>query len=152
MWADEYSDSTNLSRAECLEHLSLVSLGRIGASIDALPVILPVHFVVSGESVLFHTVPGTKLDAATIGAVVAFQADDQEPLNGSYWSVLLQGIASLVSDTTRQAQERVDPMKSAPGVQRELRLVQIQATNVSGRKFRIAGEVPTVELPDAPSL
>src|SRR5208283_4269220 len=106
MWANGDSDVTILTRPECLELLSQVSLGRIGASIDALPVILPVHFALFGESVLLHTIPGTKLDAATLGAVVAFQADAHEPVRGSWWSVLLQGIASAVSDEWDDAHAR----------------------------------------------
>jgi hypothetical protein len=152
MWANDYSDETILTRPECLAHLRQTSLGRIGASIGALPVILPVRFVVSGDSVLFHTVPGSKLDSATMGSVVAFQADAQEPLSGCYWSVLLQGIASGLNDRPGQDLVEAVPTKSWPGVQRDLHLVQIPATNVSGRKFHIAGEGPTVELPDAPSL
>lgn len=80
---------TILTRPECLELLSQAPVGRIGASIDALPVILPVHFGLFEESVLFRTIPGTKLDAATLGAVVAFQADGRELRDGTYWSVLL---------------------------------------------------------------
>src|SRR5664280_868493 len=68
-----------LSRAECLELLSHAAIGRVGVSIDALPVILPVHFALFGDSVLFRTVPGTKFDAAAVGAVLAFQADSYEP-------------------------------------------------------------------------
>jgi nitroimidazol reductase NimA-like FMN-containing flavoprotein (pyridoxamine 5'-phosphate oxidase superfamily) len=149
MWANEDSKAAVLTREECLELLSQVSVGRIGASIDALPVILPVHFALFGESVLFRTIPGTKLDAATIGAVVAFQADAHEPLDGSYWSVLLQGTASAVGNEWDSAQARSVWIKSWVGVQG---LVRIEATNVTGRKFRIAGEEPPVELPDAPAL
>ena len=152
MWANNYSDVTTLTRPECLAHLRKTSLGRIGASIGALPVILPVRFVVSGDSVLFHTVPGSKLDSATMGSVVAFQADAQEPLSGYYWSVLLQGIASGVDNGPDQDPAEVVPTGSRPDVQRDLHLVQIQATNLSGRRFHIAGEGPTVDFPDAPSL
>src|ERR1035438_10129986 len=86
-----------LSRAECLELLSHAAIGRVGVSIDALPVILPVHFALFGDSVLFRTVPGTKFDAAAVGAVLAFQADSYEPESPTAWSVLLQGIASEVT-------------------------------------------------------
>ncbi len=49
------------------------------------------------ESVLFCTTSRTELDIATIGNVVAFQADGELD-EGTYWSVLLQGIASEVTD------------------------------------------------------
>jgi nitroimidazol reductase NimA-like FMN-containing flavoprotein (pyridoxamine 5'-phosphate oxidase superfamily) len=145
------SETAILSRSECFDLLAQASVGRVGASIDALPVILPVHFAVSGESVLFRTILGTKLDAATIGAVVAFQADAYEVGDRS-WSVLLQGVASAVSDKDEQARARSIHIGPWAGGRVDLRLVRIKATNVSGRTFRIAGEGPQVELPDRPSL
>jgi nitroimidazol reductase NimA-like FMN-containing flavoprotein (pyridoxamine 5'-phosphate oxidase superfamily) len=149
---DNQTDVTILTRAECLMLLAQASIGRIGASIGALPVILPVHFAVHEESVLFRTIPGTKLDAATIGAVVAFQADAYEPLDGTGWSVLLQGIASEVSDEEGNALARSVPIRSWVGMESNHRLVRIGVANVSGRQFRTAGEGPAVEFPDAPRL
>jgi uncharacterized protein len=146
------TESPILGRPECFELLSLVSVGRIGASIDALPVILPVHFALLGESVLFRTILGTKLDAATIGAVVAFQADGDEPVDGTSWSVLLQGVGSAVSDEDGHARAKSIPIGPWAGGKVDLRLVRIAATNVSGRRFRIAGEGPQVELPEPPPL
>ena len=101
---------------------------------------------------LFRTVPGTKLDAATIGAVVAFQADAQEPLDGNPWSVLLQGIALAVTDEWDQSQARSVWIKSRSSIDEHHHLVRLEATNIMGRRFRIAGEEPSVELPDAPTL
>ncbi|MBF6556485.1 MAG: pyridoxamine 5'-phosphate oxidase family protein [Acidimicrobiales bacterium] len=132
--------------------MSLASVGRIGASIDALPVILPVYFTLFGESVLFRTILGTKLDAATRGAVVAFQAEGDEPLSGTSWSVLLQGVASAVSDEDGHARAKSIPIGPWSGGTMDLRLVRIEATNISGRRFRIAGEGPQVELPEPPPL
>jgi hypothetical protein len=140
------TESSILDRPQCFELLGLVSVGRIGASIDALPVILPVHFALVGESVLFRTVIGTKLDAATIGAVVAFQADADEPVGGTSWSVLLQGVASAVSDEDGHARAKSIPIGPWAGEKVDLRLVRIEAANVTGRRFRIAGEGRQVEL------
>ena len=153
MWFSGDSDVVILTRPECMEHLRRVSIGRIGASIDALPVILPVHFALFLEnSVLFRTIPGTKLDAATVGAVVAFQADAQDPFGGTHWSVLLQGIASSVTDQSVELEARSIPIKPWTAVHREQRLGRIEATNLSGRRFRIAGDGPVIEFPDAPRL
>jgi nitroimidazol reductase NimA-like FMN-containing flavoprotein (pyridoxamine 5'-phosphate oxidase superfamily) len=152
MWPDEFSDATILTKSECFERLSQVSLGRIATSIDALPVILPVHFVLSDESVLFPTVTGSKLDAATTGTVIAFQADAHDFLSGDFWSVLLQGIASSVGDGPEHAQGKVVPLEPRPDLQRNRHMVRIESTIVSGRTFRIAGEGPSVELPDSPPL
>ena len=126
-----------LSRPECLDLLGQASLGRIGVSIDALPVILPVHFSLRGETVLFPIDPGTKLEAATIGNVIAFQTDDYEPLGDTGWSVLLQGIASAV--TAEQVQIHSAPIGLWPGGETDRRLVQVQAIRLGGRRFRGLG-------------
>ncbi len=133
----EESGMRILARRECLDLLSQVSLGRVGVSIDALPVILPVHFVLFGESVFFNTNPGTKFDAATTGAVVAFQADAPEAGSGAHWSVLLQGIASEVSNEWDDAQAMSDAIKPWGGGALDRRLLRVEASHMTGRRFHI---------------
>ncbi len=152
MWANEFSDAMVLTESECFEHLSQVSLGRIAVSIDALPVILPVQFVLYDESVLFFTVSGSRFDAATTDAVIAFQADAEEPIAGTYWSVVLQGMASTMGELPADALERAIPLEPWPELQPDLHAVRIEAPIVSGRRFKIAGECPSIEFPDAPRL
>jgi len=144
------SDETEvaiLTRSECLEHLSRASIGRVGASINALPVILPVHFTLFEDSVLFRTTTGTKLDAAIIGAVIAFQADSYEPVGGTGWSVLFQGIATVVNDSRATSV----PIKPWGPTHSELHLVRVEATHLTGRRFGVAGDGPRVAFPDTPS-
>jgi nitroimidazol reductase NimA-like FMN-containing flavoprotein (pyridoxamine 5'-phosphate oxidase superfamily) len=143
-------DGTTLTRAECFEFLARASVGRIGVSIGALPVILPVHFAVHDQSVLLRTTLGTKLDAATLGSVVAFQADGWEQEEETYWSVLLQGIASEVEEGSHEA--RSVPIQSWGRMHQERRLVRIQTTNAYGKRFFVAGGGTPPELPDAPPL
>ena len=119
MWASEFSDATILTKSECFERLGQVSLGRIATSIDALPVILPVRFMLSDESVLFPAVTGPTLDAATAGTVIAFQADAQEPFSGDFWSVLIQGIASSVHDGPGHSPGESHPVGTAAGLRAE---------------------------------
>jgi hypothetical protein len=83
---------------------------------------------------------------------VAFQADGEQPVDGASWSVLLQGVASAVSDEDGYARAKSIPIGPWAGGKVDLRLVRIEATNVSGRRFRIAGEGPQVELPQPPTL
>jgi len=82
-----------LSRSECLRLLATTPVGRVALSIGALPVVLPVNFALDGESVVFRTGPGSKLEAATRQAVVAFQADHVDLADETGWSVLLTGVA-----------------------------------------------------------
>src|SRR5204862_2980903 len=87
-----------LDRAACVRLLGTVSLGRVGITVGALPTILPINFRIDGDRILFRSGVGTKLDAATRGAVVAFEADDFDPLYHSGWSVVVTGVAREVSD------------------------------------------------------
>jgi len=78
--------------------LAEASVGRLGLSIGALPVILPVNYLLIGDRIVFRTVHGTKLDAATRNAVVAFEADQYENDGSAGWSVLVRGIAAETTD------------------------------------------------------
>lgn len=73
----------SLSQEECLQLLTIQPVGRIGITVEALPVVLPVNFRLLGDVVVFRTIPGTKLDAATNRPIVAFEVDSYEP-NGQY--------------------------------------------------------------------
>jgi hypothetical protein len=129
-----------LNRQQCLELLATVPVGRLGVSIKALPAILPVNFVLVDAQILFRTIPGTKLDAAAAGAVVAFEADGFDPDGGSGWSVLVQGVCSEVTDLDSLAQlagVRLEPWAFGPGVAD--RLVRVETSFISGRRFHRAG-------------
>jgi uncharacterized protein len=87
-----------LGRAESLRLLSGSSVGRLAVTMGALPVILPVNFLLDGGRVLIRTTTGTKLDAATRNAVVAFEVDEVDPFAHGGWSVCVMGIAREVTD------------------------------------------------------
>ena len=87
-----------LTRAECLHLLGTRAVGRIAVTSDAMPVILPVNFCLDGERILIRTSAGTKLAAATAGAVVAFEVDDSDGVQRTGWSVSVTGVASVVTD------------------------------------------------------
>ena len=87
-----------LDRAESLRLLASATLGRVGVTFGALPTILPVNFRLVGEEVAFRTTIGTKLDAATCQAVVAFEVDDLDPTSHTGWSVVVLGLAREVTE------------------------------------------------------
>jgi nitroimidazol reductase NimA-like FMN-containing flavoprotein (pyridoxamine 5'-phosphate oxidase superfamily) len=83
-----------LDRDACLELLSSATLGRIGVSAGALPVVLPVNFCLDAERIVLRTGEGTKLDAASRNAVVSFEVDEIDPLFHGGWSVVVTGITA----------------------------------------------------------
>lgn len=88
-----------LDRDTCLALLAGSHVGRVGVSMGALPTVLPVSFRLVDERVVFRTGLGSKLDAATAGAVIAFEVDDIDPVSHEGWSVVVTGIAEVVDPT-----------------------------------------------------
>jgi nitroimidazol reductase NimA-like FMN-containing flavoprotein (pyridoxamine 5'-phosphate oxidase superfamily) len=124
---------------ECLELLTSVPVGRVGVTIDALPAVLPVNFVMWNGAIVFRTVPGTKLDAAAAGAVVAFQADEYvSPDTTGAWSVLVRGIAREVTDPAELAELVELPLDSWAWDGAAGRYVCIEPTVITGRRIQPA--------------
>lgn len=127
-----------LTRTECLELLRASHLGRVGVSVDALPVILPVQYAMLDDDVVFRTGVGTKLDAALQNNVVAFEIDSVDPLYHRGWSVVVTGRALEVTDAGEHAVcERLPLRPWRPG---EVdRFVKITTDVVSGRLIQQYG-------------
>jgi uncharacterized protein len=125
----------DLSRRECLDLLATVSVGRLGVSIDALPAVLPVNFVVHNDAIVLRSAPGTKLDAALRQKVVAFEADSwsEDGLRG--WSVLVRGVAVEIEEPDLLAAVHALPLHAWPFPADPQHYVIIATTLVSGRRF-----------------
>src|SRR5438309_9372192 len=100
-----------LSPEECERLLAQGSMGRVGISIGALPVVLPVNYAMLDGDVVVRTGAGTKLDAALAGSVVAFEVDHVDPTYHEGWSVLLQGRASEIVDAEELDRARRLPLR-----------------------------------------
>jgi nitroimidazol reductase NimA-like FMN-containing flavoprotein (pyridoxamine 5'-phosphate oxidase superfamily) len=125
-----------LTREECLQLLSAVPVGRVGVTIDALPVVWPVNFVVHKGTVVVRAVRGTTLDAATTGKVVAFEADNYGTTNERWgWSVLLRGVAEEITDPTELQAVRTLGLESGPLDGSADRYIKIAVTAISGRRI-----------------
>lgn len=126
-----------LNPRECKQRLAQKSVGRVGISMAALPVVFPVNYAVLDGDVIVRTGEGTKLDAALAGAVVAFEVDDVDPIYHEGWSVLLQGRASVVTDPDDLERIARLPLRPwAPGSRD--RYIRIPAELVSGRRIALA--------------
>jgi nitroimidazol reductase NimA-like FMN-containing flavoprotein (pyridoxamine 5'-phosphate oxidase superfamily) len=123
-----------LDRNESLRLLETATLGRIAITSNALPMVLPVNFRFDGSQVLFRTAAGTKLDAATDHAVVAFEVDEIDPATETGWSVVVTGMAREVTDPAEldaARRHRLTRWASGDGD----RVVSIRADLVSGRRI-----------------
>jgi uncharacterized protein len=122
-----------LDRQECLQLLATAHVGRIALSLAALPVVLPVNFALLDDDVLIRTTPGSKLDAATKNTVVAFEADRIDALNRTGWSVLVQGVASEITD--RDERDRAAQIPLTPWSGHDDHFVCVRSQLVSGRRL-----------------
>jgi uncharacterized protein len=83
---------------ECIDLLRQVPVGRIAVTVDALPVIFPINFAVVDGAVVFRTPPAPNWPRPRPAAVVAFEVDSYEADGRTGWSVMVQGMASEVTD------------------------------------------------------
>lgn len=130
-----------LTEEQCLQLLTLGEVGRVGISMGAMPAIFPVNYRFIEGSILFRTSPGSKLCAATEGAVVAFEVDDYDTSRRAGWSVLVVGRAEVVHDlemTYKVLDAQLEPMAEG----NRTSIVRIEPSFVSGR--RIVHEVEPV--------
>ena len=122
-----------LEREECLELLAGAAVGRIGLSVGALPLVLPVNFCVDGERIVVRTGAGTKLDAASRHAVVSFEVDEIDPWFHQGWSVVVTGIAAPLESDEELAHAKTLPL--LPWAAAGERYVAISVADVSGRRI-----------------
>ena len=123
-----------LSRDECLRLLGTAALGRVAVTTAALPTILPVNFRFDGRHILIRTGRGTKLDAATANAVVAFEVDDIDPVDQTGWSVVVTGVARELTEPEELIEAQRPPLaRWASG--EDHRVVAISTEVVSGRRI-----------------
>ncbi|MGH3299490.1 MAG: pyridoxamine 5'-phosphate oxidase family protein, partial [Trebonia sp.] len=115
-----------------------VPVGRIGFLAGGEVAILPVHFVVDGQDVVFRTEAGSKLSAVEVGKYVVFEADSYDAATRTGWSVVVNGLAETLDSPDEAA--RFDALGlSAWGGDGSGRLwVRIRPSSITGRRIAAA--------------
>lgn len=85
------------------------TVGRLGLSMGAMPVILPVHYTVVEHTILVPADAESSIAAAAAGTVVAFAVDDYERPNTLSRNVLALGQSQVVVDSTGATLVRITP-------------------------------------------
>jgi len=83
---------------DCLELLRDEPVGHVALSTRALPVVLPVNFAVLDGDIVWRAGRSTNLCDASANHVVAFEADHYDPDRAQRWSVMVQGLAHVMTD------------------------------------------------------
>jgi uncharacterized protein len=120
-----------LDAAACRALLATKGVGRIGTSIDALPVIVPVHYAVDGDFVVLRMRADTRLDKALVGCVVCFEVDSLDDTGEYDWGVNVTGEAEGVYADEEVA--RLDTL-GVPDLVDHARWVRIPTTVIVGRR------------------
>lgn len=74
----------------CLRLLGGRAVGRLGIVVGGEPLILPVNYAVLGETIVFRSAPGSKLDMGP-RAPACFEVDEFDESMSTGWSVLVNG-------------------------------------------------------------
>jgi nitroimidazol reductase NimA-like FMN-containing flavoprotein (pyridoxamine 5'-phosphate oxidase superfamily) len=124
-----------MDHEECMARLRRASVGRVAVTIGAVPAVFPVNFGLFDDgTVVFRTGTGTKLDAATRNAVIAFEVDEVDPLYHEGWSVLVVGVADELRDPVLLEQAHRLPLAPwAPGARDHF--VCLRPEVVTGRRI-----------------
>jgi nitroimidazol reductase NimA-like FMN-containing flavoprotein (pyridoxamine 5'-phosphate oxidase superfamily) len=129
-----------LTRQECLRLLSGMQVGRLAFVDQGLPAIHPVNFALQEHDVVLRIAGGGKLAAAERGDMVAFEADEIDPITHTGWSVLVVGRASVVRDID-QLVEIASPGSRPWAEGRREDFVRIATERITGRRLTLASPV-----------
>jgi len=106
-----------LRRAECLRLLASVPVGRLIFTVNALPTVRPMNFVLVDGLIVLRTTAQSTATRKIDHAIVAFEADELDVANCSGWSVIVTGRAEVVKDAEMITRYRAVPLvPRAPGV------------------------------------
>jgi nitroimidazol reductase NimA-like FMN-containing flavoprotein (pyridoxamine 5'-phosphate oxidase superfamily) len=120
-----------LDRQACIERLASVPNGRVAwATPSGAVVVLPVNFILDGQTIVFSTGPGDKLTAIRAGRPLSFEADDVERAVQTGWSVLVTGIAEIVEDP--QQIHRIEQLHTWALISDQF-VVRLPLTEITGR-------------------
>ncbi|GGV40746.1 hypothetical protein GCM10010182_76700 [Actinomadura cremea] len=128
-------DLRHIDETACMSLLGDVPVGRVAwADADGRVTVLPVNHVVDGDSIVFSTAEGGKLEAVRAGRTLTFEADDLEPALETAWSVLITGTAEIITDAAEARRVRALALHPWPHSPKSF-LVRLTPRSVAGRRI-----------------
>ena len=120
-----------LREAECWALLRRAGKGVVATAADSKADLFPVNYLIDGETLLFRSAPGTKLDQIAAAPDVAFIIEGHG--TDGYWSVVMRGTAELLSDQVEIIGSGA--LELAPWAAGEKRnFVRVTPQTISGRR------------------
>lgn len=125
-----------LADETCVELLADTPIGRLAYEVDGHPMVLPVTYAWYEDSVVFRTLAGQKLEAATAGQRVCFQIDHWDSAARIGWSVAVVGSARAVTNFAER--EQLENIGLVPWSREKWRQdwVRIDVEAITGRLLR----------------
>lgn len=125
-----------IEERQCIELIEATPIGRIGFTSGDAPMVLPVNFAWHEGAIVFRTLEGTKLAAASEGQAVCFEVDTWDAASRSGWSVVIRGQASEVDGWGEI--EQLENIGLVPWSKEKWRpiWVKIVPSEISGRVLR----------------
>jgi nitroimidazol reductase NimA-like FMN-containing flavoprotein (pyridoxamine 5'-phosphate oxidase superfamily) len=102
-----------LGKDRCLALLRGDEVGRLAVIADGGPLILPVNYRMDGESIVFRTDPGLKLDQG-VRSRACFEIDCFDRDDRSGWSVIAAGRLEEVTHYESKTWNRVHDLSVEP--------------------------------------
>jgi len=118
---------------ECRSLMGSTSVGRVAFVDEDGPTVLPVNYVLDGDTVLFRTSPANTIGRHLAFATVAFEVDEFDDYTQSGWSVLVRGIATFVPYEELAQDDQPLPYPWADG--RRPLVVRVTPRSVTGRRL-----------------
>ncbi len=107
---DGGGEFARLDRGESLRLLATVPVGRLIFTVNALPAVRLMNFVLTDGMILMRTAADSTVARRVNGVIVAFEADELDTVACSGWSVTVTGRAALVADPDVAARYRQVPL------------------------------------------
>jgi len=121
-----------LDRATCWTLVGRQSVGRVAMLRRRRPMILPVTYVVDGETIIYRTAEGSTLVPFGSAEDMAFEIDGVDEERQLGWSVLVVGRATIMRDQPEIERKAAGLEPWAPGDRSVF--VALRADEVSGRQ------------------
>jgi len=129
----------DLTEAECR---ALIAPGGVGRFLFVQPgrgpVAIPVNFTMDGTDVIFRISSDSEITEGVHQQPVSFDVDHLDEALSEGWSVLLTGVASIISDDGGLSRVHALVLEPWAGGDRNL-YVRLSPAEVTGRRIRVTG-------------
>jgi nitroimidazol reductase NimA-like FMN-containing flavoprotein (pyridoxamine 5'-phosphate oxidase superfamily) len=129
------SDFVVLDRLSCLERLAQNRVATVAITDGALPMVLPVLYLLRGEDILVGAAASGVLGRRMPNNVVSLCVHDLGENLAYGWTVTVTGLAELIASPAQMVDSEAFPQWGSGGS--EQILVRIGTDRISGRQIQL---------------